>query len=111
MDDVVAIKVRNAKRGWVGLVTWGRLWDPVDEAELLRAVGHHLSGFGILEPQETHLCKSLREVQSGEYFYEALIDFSWNRPPFGEQYEAWKGQKRRDIEEGRDIYFVGALQP
>lgn len=50
MDNVVAIKVRDAKRGWVGLITWGRLWDPVDETELLRAVVRHLSGFGITDP-------------------------------------------------------------
>jgi hypothetical protein len=110
MEDVVGIRVRDAKNGWFGFVTWGRLWDPVDETELIRAVKPHLTGFhGITDPQEVHVCNSLRDLRSAEYFYEALISFSWDCPPFGDSYDAWRKQKQRDVQDGRDIYFVGAL--
>lgn len=111
MDDVVAIKVRDGKRGWVGFITWGRLWDPVDDTELLGAIRPHLHECGIDEPLEVVLCSALREVQSGEYFYEALLKFSWNGPTFGANYAAWREARRDDLKRGREIYCVGSLQP
>lgn len=110
MEDVVGIKVRDAKNGWFGFVTWGRLWDAVDGTELIRAVTPHLTGFqDITHPQEVQICNSLRDLRDAEYFYEGLISFSRERPPYGDGYEAWRKRKQRDIQDGRDIYFIGAL--
>jgi hypothetical protein len=110
MENVVAIKVRDAKRGWVGLMTWGRLWDTLDDKVLLEAVKSALSGFGIREPHEIYVCNSLREIQSGEYFYEAVINFSWKRPDFGDGFEAWQNERRENLMHGREIYCVGSLE-
>jgi hypothetical protein len=109
MDDVVGIKVRDPERGWVGFMTWGRLWDPVADAELLRAIRAHLRTLGIEQPEELELCSSLRELRSAEYFYEAIINFSWRPPPFGDGYDAWKDARRAELEEGLSIYFLGNL--
>jgi hypothetical protein len=109
MEDVVGLKVRDAKRGWVGFVTWGRLWDAVDEDAVAEAVKPHLAGFGISEPQEILVCTSLAEIQSGQYFYEALLSFSWNAPAFGPRYEEWRNEKRAAVREGRELYFIGPL--
>jgi hypothetical protein len=110
MEDVVAIKIRDVRRGWVGAMTWGRLWDPIDDRELLEAIKRHLSGFGIEEPVEIQLCSSLREIESGEYFYEALLKFSWKPPAFGPRYEDWRAERKAALEQGREIYFVGSLR-
>jgi hypothetical protein len=109
MDDVVGIKVRDAKRGWVGFMTWGRLWDPVDDTELLKAVRAHLHTFGIEQPEELELCSSLRELRTADFFYEAIINFSWRPSPFGDDDDAWKNARRAELEEGRSIYFLGDL--
>jgi hypothetical protein len=111
MDDVVAIKVRDAKRGWVGFVTWGRLWGALNEEKLLETIRPHFCGFGISEPSEINVCNSLREIESGEYFYEAIIAFSWKTPPFGDAYKAWKKKRRKALQSGGEIYFVGSLEP
>jgi hypothetical protein len=109
MEDVVGIKVRDAKRGWVGFMTWGRLWDPIDDAELLSAIRAHLHTFGVEQPEVVALCSSLRELRSATYFYEALVYFSWNRPSFGDEYAAWQNERRNQLEQGREIYFLGDL--
>ena len=47
MEDVAGARVRDAMRDWFGFVTWDRLWDPMDETELLEALRTHLSGSSI----------------------------------------------------------------
>lgn len=110
MDDVVGIKVRQRGHGTVGFVTWGRIFDAVDDAELLGVIRAHLPSVGISEPDSLELCNSLGELRSAEYFYEALIEFCWNRPPFGDNYEAWRAEMQRKLHDGREIYFVGSLE-
>jgi hypothetical protein len=110
VEDVVGIKVRDKKRGWMGLMTWGRLWDPVDATELLRVVKRHFTTCGIDEADEVEVCWSLRDLSSAEYFYEAILHFSWNPPPFGDTYADWRNARRKDLEEGRGIYFLGSLE-
>lgn len=110
VDDVVGIKVRDAQRGWVGLITWGRLWDAVDDTELLQVVGKHLHTFGIEHPEELAVCPSLRDLQSVEYFYEGILSFSWKPPPVGtKQRSEWQNKMREELRTGRGIYFIGAL--
>ena len=110
VDDVVGIKVRDAQCGWVGFITWGRLWHPVDESELLRVVGKHLHTCGIEQPEDISVCSSLRDLQSAEYFYEGIISFSWTPPPFGPKYAEWRNGKRQALQAGREIYFLGPLR-
>jgi hypothetical protein len=89
VEDINGVRVRDAKRGWVGFVTYGRLWDPVDPSNELRVISAHFSTFGI-EALEVQLFDSLQELASAPYFYEALISFAWNPVPLGSGYEAWK---------------------
>jgi hypothetical protein len=108
VDDVVAIKARDRERGWIGVMTWGRLWDPIDETELLAAVSEDLGRNGYIV-DEIELCDSLQVVRSAEYFYEGIISFSWQPPPFGLGYDAWRTAMREDLKNGRAIYILGPL--
>jgi hypothetical protein len=109
MEDVVGIRVRDKRCGWVGFVTWGRLWDPVDDKKLLEVVGQHLATCAIEEPEGIALCNSLRDIQSAEYFYEALIAIASRPIPFGDKYDTWKKRMRSELQKGRESYFVGVL--
>jgi hypothetical protein len=110
MDDVIGVRVRDAKRGWVGFVTYGRLWDRVDPANELAAISAHFSTFGIKEPVDVRLCDSLQELASAKYFYEALLTFAWQPVPFGPGYEAWRAEMRSAVENGKHIFYVGEIQ-
>lgn len=109
MDNVVAVKVLDAERGWVGFLTRGRLWDQIEDHDVLRVVKAHLRECGIEHPSEVHLCDSLRDVGSATYFFEGLINFAREPIPFGPEYEDWKNLKKAALESGKDIYYVGPL--
>jgi hypothetical protein len=110
LEDVVGIKVRDKNNGLFGFMTWGRLWDPVDDTELLRAVRPFIAHCqGIEEIVDVEVCYSLRDVQHTPYFYEALISFSWGQPQRHEKYKRWRKDMRKELERGRQIYFLGPL--
>ena len=41
------------------------------------------------------------------YFYEALIIFSRQRIPYGRAYAKWRTTRRKQIEAGKEIYYLG----
>lgn len=107
MDDVVGVIAEDSVRGRVGFVTYGRLWDPVDPAELLANISAHLPECGIENVVSLSLCDTLSELREAPYFFESLISFSWRPIPFGPNYEQWRESTRREVELGRHIYCVG----
>lgn len=109
MEEVVALKIRDRTRGVVGFITWGRVFDAVDEAELVRAVRSHAAKFGLKDVIEVSVCASLQEISSAPYFYEGLLRFAWEPVPFGKEYEPWRARKREAISAGHEIFAAGAV--
>jgi hypothetical protein len=109
MDDVVGLRLHDRGKGYFGVVTWGRIWDRVDESELCETIKSHAPQFGLNACDEVVLCESLAEIASGKYFHEAIVSFASKSIPFGKGYESWREEMKREISEGREIYFVGAL--
>ncbi|MBV8082405.1 MAG: hypothetical protein JO293_05875 [Candidatus Eremiobacteraeota bacterium] len=105
MEDIVAIKAVDKDGKAVAFMTWGRLFDRIDDTELLqsvratRFVGHPMKRFA--------LCDSLGQVAKHRYFYEALAYFASEKIPFGQRYRSWQARKRRALEAGREIWFLG----
>ena len=76
MDDVVGVKFEDAEQGEAAVLTWGRIFDPVDPTELLNRIRPLLTAFGCRNVRRMELCHDLGELRDYEYFYEALINFS-----------------------------------
>jgi hypothetical protein len=111
MEDVVGIRLHDRQKGYWGVITWGRIWDRIDDSKLCEAIKNHAPQIGLTACDEVELCESLAEIASAKYFYEAIIAFASRPIPFGEGYEAWREERKREISEGREIYSVGALTP
>jgi hypothetical protein len=111
MDEVVAIKVVDAKRTGHFFMTWGRAFDAVRPEPLVSAVRTQLQQFGISAIRSIRICDTLQAAANQPYFYEALIDFSQRRVPYGKAYAKWRAARRKQIEAGKEIYYLGKHDP
>ena len=109
MEDIVGIKFEDKKMGEGAFLTWGRLFDEVDESELLDLIKKHLPNWNINNLESIEVCYSLQEVSDQPYFYECLIKFIQEPIPYGAKYKAWKKKKKKALLEGKDIYFMGFM--
>jgi len=107
MEEVVAIKVVDAKRATHFFLTWGRVFEPVKPKLLLNAVRGGLRQFGIRGIRRIRVCDTLQAAAGQPYFYEALIAFSQQRVPYGKAYPKWAATRRKQIEAGKEIYYLG----
>jgi len=76
MDDIVGIRIVDAQRGEVGLLSWGRIGDPVNPEPLLNRLRKVISDFGFEDLVEISLCSELGELRDFQYFYEGLVHFA-----------------------------------
>ena len=108
MDDIVAIKVRDAKARIHYFLTWGRTFDRVDPNELISVVRKHVSKFGIKNVTSMTVCDSLQEASATRYFYEAMFHISQEKIPFGKStYGPWCAKMRRQMLSGRQLFYCG----
>lgn len=109
MEDVVGIKAKDRSGNIVAFMTWGRLFDPVEDDGLLKAVENQSGSFAGGPMIDFSICRSLLDVADHQYFFEGLLHFAWRPIPFGEGYEQWRKQKRIELKEsGKDLFFLGA---
>lgn len=106
MDDIVAIKV-SVKRKAYYFLTWGRIFHPVEEAQLIEALSLHLKSYGIEKYTAIEICDSLKDAALEKYFYEAFFMMSQTRIPFGNNYNKWKRKMCKALRAGKEIYFLG----
>ena len=108
MEDVVAVEVTLHTGEHRDFLTWGRIFDPVDGTALAALVLEHAPSTELGgEPVSARVCPTLSEARDQPYFYEALIDFGWRRPQFGDGYEAWRRDRETALREGRELYYLG----
>jgi len=110
MEDIVGIKFCDKKYGQGAVITWGRVFDIIDDEELLKVVSLHLRKYGTENIESIELCYSLMEIADQPYFYETLIHFIQEPIPFGCRYQKWLKKKRRALNAGEEIGFVGFKQ-
>lgn len=100
----------NLKRGGPRyFLTWGRLFDAVDGANLESVVAQNLTKFaldGVAKSVE--VCDSLQEASNQPYFFEALWALGQERIPFGPGYQKWAAKKRRELLRGVGLHYLGA---
>jgi hypothetical protein len=107
LEDIIAIRVTEKDGASVAFITWGRLFDAVDETGILAAVERSLPKFGIREYTKLTVCDNLGEVAGERYFYEALFHFSAKFDHGYVNYESWRIDKLECVKAGKDIYFLG----
>ena len=90
-------------------VTWGRIQDSSDPRALEELVLRAAAKFAVGGPPvSARVCASLQEAAAQPYFYEALIRMAGRPIPYAEGYDAWRREKAKAMDEGREIYFLGA---
>ena len=108
MEDVVAIRVRLKRGSSRYFLTWGRLFDPVDPAQLEAVVLGQLSKFDLGgEPVSVEVCPTLQEASRQPYFFEALWWFGQRKVPYGPGYKRWMLMTRRRLKAGQDLRYLG----
>jgi hypothetical protein len=108
MEDVVAVRVTFVGGGVRFFMTWGRLFDPVDPAQLCATIRQQVSARSAGgEVDDVSVCETLQEAREAPYFYEGLLHFAWERPAYGEGYERWRAAKASAIRGGKDVYDLG----
>jgi|SRR6266850_1197486 len=109
MDDIVAIRVSDKKKGNVAFLTWGRVFDSTDPQPLKNAVASAVAKrFGLRDIVSIEICESLQDVTRHKYFFEALIAVSSKPIPYGRRtYKPWAAKMRREIKNGKALYSLG----
>jgi hypothetical protein len=107
MEEVVAIKIVDQERKAHFVLTWGRAFDAASPGPLLSAVRRHLRQFGIHAVRSVRVCATLQAAADQPYFYEALIALSQKRVPYGKAYPKWRTTRRKQVEAGKEIYYLG----
>ena len=105
MDDIVAVKAIDKRKGEVAFLTWGRTFNVIDGEPLLEAIRPHLKSYGIGSRSKLRLCDTLQEVASYTYFFEAysqlIAMFALAKDKKG-----FLASKRRAILRGQDVFFI-----
>jgi hypothetical protein len=107
LDDLIAIRVTENDGGSVAFLTWGRLFDPVDESGILAAVEKVLPRFGVGDYTKLVVCDNLGEVSGERYFYEGLFHFAAKFDHGYKNYESWRKKKLKRVKSGKEIFFLG----
>jgi hypothetical protein len=108
MDDIVALKVIDAKGAAHFILTWGRIFDRIDTAPLEASVRQHASQFGIRAPRSIVVCRALGAAARATYFYEAFFHISQEKIPFGlRTYEPWRRKIQKEMMKGLHLFYCG----
>lgn len=107
MNDIIALKAKSKANKLYYFLTWGRIFDSIDESEIIKALQSNLSKFGIKNASSIKVCASLKDALNAKYFYENYFLMCQKGIPFGSRYSNWKKEMARKIKNGKEIYFLG----
>ena len=112
MEDVVAVMVTLDSGEHRYFMTWGRIQDVIDGAELAALVLREAPRFDLGgEPASAEVCWSLRDARHETYFFEALLAFAQRPIPYGSGYEAWRAEKAVAMARGEELRYLGRPRP
>ena len=108
MNDIVAVEVVTPPKQHYFL-TWGRVFDPIAEADLLAVVSAQLAQYGVDGQAATsRVCATLQEAAQAPYFFEGFMHFCHRPIPYGEGYDSWRAKTRSEMEDGHGVDYLGA---
>jgi hypothetical protein len=76
MEDVVALIVRDSKRGERAFLSWGRLHDSVDDSALIEQILRVLPLWGFHNVVGLEIQPELGAVRDFSMFFEGLLSFA-----------------------------------
>lgn len=112
MEDLVAVAISLTEGGTRYVLAYGRILDTVDpaglEAVVLKSAQRSdLGGTAVA----ASVCASLGEASGEPYFFEALFEMSRDAVEPGRRgYARWKKRMAREMNEGRQIWLLGARE-
>lgn len=108
MEDIIALKVTTEDdRNGLYFLTWGRIFDRIDDTEIIEVLSQNLNRYGIYSYLNIELCDSLVQASRERYFYEHFFSMCQKKIEFGTEYEKWREAKKKDLLKGKEIYFLG----
>jgi hypothetical protein len=108
MEHIVAVEVRLASGENRYFLTWGRIQDNVDPQPLAGLVLSRASRFAIDGvPASARLLWTLQPAADAPYFFEYFFMMTQTQIPFGSKYEAWRNKIAEQMENGKEIYYLG----
>lgn len=107
MEHVAAVKVKDRLRGKHAFLTWGRIYDPVDPAELIAAFRRILPTMGFSHVKRISVCYDLGDVRKYRYFFEGLLRFAAKMAVEPYRDEGWLRAHRDDEVLRRSIFLIG----
>jgi hypothetical protein len=111
MEDVIAVEIGLKDGSSRFFVTWGRIQEPVDPGAVCELVMRHASEAMLGgEPVAAKVCPTLRgaaESSAAPYFFDALVKFSRQGIPHGDDYEPWRRERAAAMASGLEIYYCG----
>ena len=109
MENIVAVAMINAKGTRYYFLTWGRIFDVIDEAEIVNCVRLHANKCDVKKPIKAgYLCWDLQEASQEMYFYEAFYYMTQKHiPSERKSYEKWKKKIAKDLKLGKEVYYLG----
>lgn len=112
VEDVVAVELITPTGGPHFVVTFGRIQNRVDPAELEAIVLSHASTFGLGHATAARVCGSLQEARGAPYFFEALIDFGAAMAGVraNDDPDEWRDGIDAEMRSGRGLYYLGDPQ-
>jgi len=112
LEDIIAIKISDKKRGKAAFLTWGRVFDPTDPEPLKVAVACAAAKrFGFHDIISIEICESLQDAAGHKYFFEALFALGYKSMPFGRRsHKFWAAKMRRAIRSGKELHLLGPQQ-
>ena len=108
MDHITAVAVQLENGAERFFLTWGRIQDPVDPEPLEQLVLQHCVGNDLGgKPVKARVCKFLHEASDAPFFYEGFFAFCQKHIPFGDQYQAWREEMNKEMQAGKELYYLG----
>lgn len=101
MEDIIALQLRDGKKGKAAFMTWGRVFDRVDTTVVESKIAKVAEKFGFRDVKSVAVCDSLQEVSHYPYFYEALVSFAWKPIPFGKNIKCGLRRRERKYPQGK----------
>jgi hypothetical protein len=105
LEDVIGIRFFDRQRGDCGILSWGRLHDPVDGTVLLGRIRALLPAMGFHDIQEIAICEELGELSAFKYFFEGLLVFSAEVPTRMRD-RSWMAELERDDDALRKTLYL-----
>jgi hypothetical protein len=109
LENIIAVAMIGADGTKFYFLTWGRIFDPVDEEEIIKCVKIYADKCNVSKPIKAgYVCHDLQEASKQMYFYEAFYYMALVKVPSEKKpYQRWKTKIVEELKRGNKIFYLG----